>query len=94
MKVYILVFEGCYEGEETGVELEVYATFERAKNALRQAINVELAEGTHFGEMWNDPEQRKNLVIEESESSWEVYENGWEANNHASCYIVEREVTK
>lgn len=82
------------EGEETGVEFEVYATFERAKNALRQAINGELAEGTHFGEMWNDPEQRKNLVIEEGESSWEVYEDGWEANNHASYYIAEREVTK
>lgn len=94
MKVYILVSKTCYEGEETDEELEVYATFERAKNALRQAINVELAEGTHFGEMWNDPEQRKNLVIDEGESRWEVYENGWEANNHASYYIVEREVTE
>ena len=94
MKVYILVFEGCYEGEETGVELEVYATFEQAKNALREAINAELAEGTHFGEMWNDPEQREDLVINEGESSWEAYEDGWEANNHASCYIAEREVTE
>ena len=94
MKVYIMICEGCYDGEETGVEFEVYATFERAKNALRQAINVELAEGTHFGEMWNDHEQREDLVINESESSWEIFEDGWEANNHASYYIAEREVTK
>lgn len=94
MKVYILVSEACYEGEETGVELEVYATFERAKNALRQAINSELAEGTHFGEMWNDLKQRKDLIINESECSWEVYEDGWEEDNHALYYIAEREVTK
>lgn len=94
MKVYILVSKTCYEGEETDVELEVYATFERAKNALRQAINGELAEGTHFGEMWNDLKQRKDLIINDSECSWEAYEDGWKANNHASYYIAEREVTK
>lgn len=91
MKVYVLVYEACYGGE-TETDVEVYETLERAKNALRQAINVELDEATHFGEMYADPERRETLVINEGESSWEVYEDGWEANNHVNYYIVEREV--
>ena len=94
MKVYIMICEGCYDGEPQGTIVHVYATLERAREDLKRAINGELAEGTHFGEMWKDPERRKDLIINEREYSWEAYEDGWEANNHASCYIVEREVTE
>ena len=92
MKVYILASEACYKGEETGVEFEVYATFERAKNALRQAINGELAEGTHFGDIYAAPEMRDTIVIDESEHSGAGYDDGAYTSNNVSYRIVEQEV--
>lgn len=54
----------------------------------KQAIREELAEGTHFGDMY--AKRRGDLEITEDENSWEIYEIGW--GDYASYRIVEREV--
>ena len=92
MKVYIMICEGCYDGEPQDTIVHAYATLERAREELKQAISEELAEGTHFGDIYADPEQRHTIVIDESENSWTAYDDGAYTSNNVSYRIVEQEV--
>ena len=69
MKVYILICEGCYDGEPQDTIVHAYATLERAREELKRAIREELAERTYFGDIYADPEQRDSIVIDESQNS-------------------------
>ena len=88
MKVYVLVCEERYDGGQEDAVIHTYATIERARKELKQAINEELAEGTYFGDMY--AERRGDLEITEDENSWIIYEKGW--GDYASCRIIEQEV--
>lgn len=88
MKVYVLVCEARYDGGQEDAVIHTYATIERARKELKQAISEELAEGTYFGDMY--AKRRGDLEITEDENSWEIYEIGW--GDYASYRIVEREV--
>ena len=88
MKVDVLVCEARYDGGQEDAVIHTYATIERARDELKQAISEELAEGTYFGDMY--AKRRGDLEITEDENSWEIYEIGW--GDYASYRIVEREV--
>ena len=88
MKVYVLVCEARYDGGQEDAVIHTYATIERARKELKQAISEELAQGTYFGDMY--AERRGDLEITENENSWIIYEIGW--GDYASYRIVEREV--
>lgn len=92
MKVYIMICEGCYDGEPQDTIVHAYATLERAREELKRAIREELAEGTHFGEIYADPERRDSIVIDESENGWTAYDDGAYTSNNVSYRIVEQEV--
>lgn len=92
MKVYIMICEGCYDGEPQDTIVHAYDTLERAREGLKQAISEELAEGTHFGDIYEDPEMRHTIVIDESENSWTAYDDGAYTSNNVSYRIVEQEV--
>lgn len=92
MKVYIMICEGCYVGEPQDTIVHAYATLERAREELKRAIREELAEGTYFGEIYADPEQRDSIVIDKSENSWTAYADGAYTSNNVSYRIVEQEV--
>lgn len=94
MKVYIMICEGCYDGEPQDTIVHAYATLERAREELQQAIREELAEGTYFGEIYADPEQRGSIVIDETENSWTAYDDGAYTSNNVSYRIVEQEVSE
>ena len=88
MKVYVLVCEARYDGGQEDAVIHTYATIERARKELKQAISEELAEGTYFGDMY--AERRGDLEITEDENSWIIYEKDW--GDYASYRIVEQEV--
>lgn len=88
MKVYVLVCEARYDGGQEDAVIHTYATIERARKELKQAISEELAEGTYFGDMY--AERRGDLEITENENSWIIYEKDW--GDYASYRIVEQEV--
>lgn len=90
MKVYVLVCEARYDGGQEDAVIHTYATIERARKELKQAISEELAQGTYFGDMY--AERREDLTINEDENSWEVYENDWGYSNYASYHISTQEV--
>lgn len=92
MKVYIMICEGCYDGEPQDTIVHAYATLERAREELKRAIREELAEGTYFGDIYADPEMRDTIVIEKSENSWTAYDDGAYTSNNVSYRIVEQEV--
>lgn len=92
MKVYIMICEGCYDGEPQDTIVHAYATLERAREELKRAIREELAEGTYFGDIYADPEQRDSIVIDKSENSWTAYDDGAYTSNNVSYRIVEQEV--
>ena len=92
MKVYILICEGCYDGEPQDTIVRAYATLERARKELKRAIREELAKGTYFGDIYADPEMRDTIVIDESENSWTAYDDGEYTSNNVSYRIVEQEV--
>ena len=92
MKVYIMICEGCYDGEQQDTIVHAYATLERAREELKRAIREELAEGTYFGDIYADPEMRDTIVIDESENSWTAYDDGEYTSNNVSYRIVEQEV--
>lgn len=68
--------------------IHTYATIERARKELKQAISEELAQGTYFGDMY--AERRGDLEITENENSWIIYEKDW--GDYASYRIIEQEV--
>ena len=88
MKVYVLVCEARYDGGQEDAVIHTYATIERARKELKQAISEELAQGTYFGDMY--AKRRGDLEITEDENSWEIYEIG--CGDYASYRIVELEV--
>lgn len=92
MKIYIMICEGCYDGEPQDTIVHAYATLERAREELQRAIREELAEGTYFGDIYADPEQRDTIVVYESEDSWTAYDDGAYTSNNVSYRIVEQEV--
>ena len=92
MKVYIMICEGCYDGEPQDTIVHAYATLERAREELKRAIREELAEGTYFGDIYADPKMRDTIVIDESENSWAAYDDGAYTSNNVSYRIVEQEV--
>lgn len=92
MKVYIMICEGCYDGEPQDTIVHAYATLERAREELKRAIREELAKGTYFGDIYADPETRDSIVIEKRENSWTAYDDGAYTSNNASYRIVEQEV--
>lgn len=92
MKVYIMICEGYYDGEPQDTIVHAYATLERAREELKRAIREELAEGTYFGDIYADPEQRDSIVIDKSENSWTAYDDGAYTSNNVSYRIVEQEV--
>ena len=94
MKVYIMICEGCYDGESQDTIVHAYATLERAREELKRAIREELAEGTYFGDIYADPEQRDSIVIDKSEDSWTAYDDGAYTSNNVSYRIVEQEVSE
>ncbi len=88
MKVYVLVCEARYDGGQEDAVIHTYATIERARKELKQAISEELAQGTYFGDMY--AERRGDLEITENENSWIIYEKDW--GDYASYRIIEQEV--
>ena len=92
MKIYIMICEGCYDGEQQDTIVHAYATLERAREELKRAIREELAEGTYFGEIYADPEMRHTIVIDENENSWTAYDKDAYTSNNVSYRIVEQEV--
>ena len=94
MKVYIMICEGCYDGEPQGTIGHAYARLERAREELKPAIREELAEATYFGDIYADPEQRDSIVIDKSEDSWTAYDDGAYTSNNVSYRIVEQEVSE
>lgn len=92
MKVYVMICEGCYDGEPQDTIVHAYATLERAREELKRAIREELAEGTYFGDIYVDPEMRDTIVIDESENRWTAYDDGAYTSNNVSYRIVEQEV--
>ena len=88
MKVYVLVCEARYDGGQEDAVIHTYATIERARKELKQAISEELAEGTYFGDMY--AKRRGDLEITENENSWIIYEKDW--GDYASYRIIEQEV--
>lgn len=92
MKVYIMICEGCYDGEPQYTIVHAYATLERAREELKRAIREELAEGTYFGDIYADPEMRDTIVIDENENRWTAYDDGAYTSNNVSYRIVEQEV--
>ena len=88
MKVYVLVCEARYDGGQEDAVIHTYATIERARKELKQAIIEELAQGTYFGDMY--AERRGDLEITENENSWIIYEKDW--GDYASYRIIEQEV--
>lgn len=92
MKVYLFIYESCYEDEPQHPFVRVYGTLKQAQEDMDKAVAEELAEGTLFGDMWNNPATRDNVVIEKRASRYTIYEDGRYNSNHAVYYIVEREV--
>lgn len=92
MKVYIMICEGCYDGEPQDTIVHAYATLERAREELKRATREELAEGTYFGDIYADPEMRDTIVIDENENRWTAYDDGAYTGNNVSYRIVEQEV--
>ena len=88
MKVYVLVCEARYDGGQEDAVIHTYATIERARKELKQAISEELAQGTYFGDMY--AARRGDLEITENENSWIIYEKDW--GDYASYRIIEQEV--
>lgn len=88
MKVYVLVCEARYDGGQEDAVIHTYATIERARDELKQAISEELAEGTYFGDMY--AKRRGDLEITEDENSWIIYEKDW--GDYASYRIAEQEI--
>ena len=84
MKVYVLVCEARYDGGQEDAVIHTYATIERARKELKQAISEELAQGTYFGDMY--AERRGDLEITEDE----IYEKDW--GDYASYRIAEQEI--
>ena len=89
-----MICEGSYDGEPQDTIGHAYSTLERAREELKRAIREELAEGTYFGDIYADPEQRDSIVIDESENSWTAYDNGAYTSNNVSYRIVEQEVSE
>lgn len=83
MKVYVLITDHCYDYEQN-VDAEVFQTLGQAQEAMFGYVQSWQHENRDLEKCWT--------VDDESNMSWQAYEDGDYTRNHAAWLIREREV--
>lgn len=85
MKIYVILTESVVDGEfETSVYL--FSTFEKAKIEFDKMV-AETKQNDHLMEC-------DDVVVEESETEFTIYEDGYYSIDHYSVWIEEKNVDK
>ena len=81
-KVYLIIDEGCYDCEG-GVDVRVYADYEKAKQDFDDSREQLIADWIEDGS-W--------VIYEDDEDYFSIGEDGYYAHSHASLMVVEKDI--
>lgn len=81
MKVYVLLIDEAYDGDQGSFIGGVYATKELARKALNERV-AEMEGTTNYD------------TIDKDEDSYEAYDEGWYAEQHFSATIHEQDISE